>query len=146
MKNIERGAIAAAGLVLISSLSFLGVASAYSLNQSTTGQTPNAVNLPQLPAGTFNLNWAGFFNSLPIQNFIASLKSTNNGVGNASMQSGTPNMTAGTGKMFLQQIDNWTSSHLGFRFSELFGAVLGVLSWILGFAKSIVDWFLSFIR
>jgi hypothetical protein len=134
------------GMALAGTLGLTGIASAYSINQSTTNQATNAINLPQLPAGTFNLDWAGFLNSLPFQNFFASLKSASTSTANNSSQIVTTNTTSGSGKMVLQQIDDWTSVHLGFRFSELFGAVLGALSWVLGFAKGIVDWLLNFLH
>ena len=131
---------------VLSLVGFVGIANAYSVSGSTGASAPAAVNLPQIPAGTFNLNWTNFFNNLPIENFINSLKATGNGAVSNSIQATTPAITTGVGQSILQQIDNWTSTNLGFRFSALFGAVLGVLSWALGLAKTVVDWLLSLIH
>jgi hypothetical protein len=147
MNKIRRGVvIGSVGLVLACSLSFISAANAYSIGNGSTTTMPTGVNLPAIPAGTFNLNWNNFLNSLPIQGFINSLRSNGNTAVNNSIQSLTPNVNTGNGQVIFQQIDSWTSAHLGFRFSELFGAVLGVLSWILGLAKNVVDWLLNLVR
>ena len=127
----------------ISLLGFVNVAYAYPIG-STSAPTPTAVNLPQLPSGTFNLNWDNFLKTLPIQSFIASLEANGNATVNNSIQTVAPSINGDNGHALLQQIDDWTSVKLGFRFSALFGAVLGIMSWVLGLAKSVVDWLLNF--
>ena len=120
-----------------------GVALAYALPQS------GGVELPQAATGTFNVNWQSFVNNLPVQGFINSLQAAgqnivNGNVGNS--EPSNPSVLSETGQQVLQSIDGWSMAHLGFKLSSVFLAILGVFSWILRLAKSIVDWLINFLK
>ena len=134
-------------------LGTVGVAFAYAVpsgeGQATNPISPtsNNVNLPQSSSGTFNLDWSSFINNSPVQGFINSLQSARSGASGVSLSNIAPsNINSAAGQTVLAQIDDWTSGHLGFRFSAFAQTILGILSWVLGLAKTIVDWLIGFLK
>ncbi len=104
-----------------------------------------SISLPQIPAGTFNLNWDNFLNALPFQGFVNSLQGI--GSGNSVIPSPTTFTSAPAGNPnVFGSIDAWTSEHLGFQISGLIMAALGILVWVLGLVKSIVEWLIGLLR
>jgi hypothetical protein len=122
------------------------IAGAYSVSDST--QQSGGVNLPQLPTSAFNINWTDFLNNLPVQSFLSSLESAGqNMLTQTSSPVGGMNFTMpAQGQNVIQQVDAWSTEHLGFRLSALFLAFLNVISWTLGVVKTIVDWLIGFLR
>ena len=104
------------------------------------------VNLPQLPANTFNLNWTSFINTLPGQGFISSLQSAGTTAVQNSIIDTPSTINTASGHAVLQQFDDWTSAHFGFRISVIILAVLNVFLWILALIKAIVDWLIGFLK
>ena len=125
-----------------------GIAGAYAVSDSSAQSSLNFN--ASLPSSSLNLDWNGFWNSLPIQPFWNSLQSA----GNATVQNvqntqthtfALPTANIANGQGIINQIDDWTQQHFGFRISAVLGIFLGLLSWILGLAKNIVDWLLNLI-
>ena len=117
-------------------------------NQPTSQNIDVGITMPQLPSGTLsNLNWQGFINGLPVQNFVNSLQNAKQSIAGSSVPAVIPQtITNAVGQNILGQIDNWTSAHLGFRFSGFAAAALGALSWLLAAAKTGVDWLIGFFK
>ena len=132
----------AAAIILMPS-----VAGAYAVSGGGDISSGGQVNLPQLPPNTFNLNWTNFVNTLPVQGFINSLQSAGTTAVQNSLESAVPTgIDTSAGHAVLQQFDDWTSAHLGFRISVVILAVLNVFSWILALMKTAVDWIIGFLK
>jgi hypothetical protein len=125
------------------------IAGAYALPAGSGQASNNGVTIPQLPAGTFSPDWTSFLNNLPFQGFITSLQSAGQSVMAGSSVSGVglpTSAVSGATQGLLTGLDAWSAAHLGFRFSALLFAILGIFSWVLGIAKSAVDWLIGFLK
>ncbi len=140
MKRV--GVTFALAIVLAGTMS---TAFAYAVPTGTGEAT--GTSLREAPTGTFTIDWNSFLNGLPVESFIQSLQSVGQNVAGSSVKTIVPQaVSSDTAKNMLSPMDDWTSSHLGFRFSSLMNTVLGILSWTLGIAKTIVDWLINFLK
>jgi hypothetical protein len=138
---MRKGIYLSLAAVVLFGLSY-GFAGAYGVSSTDPNIGPN---IPQLPIQNLNSNWANFFQSLPIQNFITSLETA--GGTSINQELTAPQAINGiTPQSIFQVIDNWTTVNLGFRFSSLFAFTLQLIEWVLAIAKAIIDWLLTFVH
>ncbi len=131
----------AAGLSLILMLASARHASAYAI-AGGTAQNP-ATDAGQAVASS-GPAWQDVWSNLPFKNFVRDLMAVSGTqiVASATTQIHipTPDPHAGTLGDLWNKIDSWGAAHVGFRISGVVSAIFGFLSYLLGAAKSAVDW------
>src|SRR5258708_3270104 len=97
------------------------------------------------PQTTTSTNFHNLF--LPFQNFFRSIGSIGNTNVLPAIRSSVPASNFFTTSAWdaFSAFDNWLYGIAGFHISNFLTMILGVLSWVLNYAKGIVDWLLGFL-
>jgi hypothetical protein len=124
---------------------------AYSTAGSETQSTGAALQMPSL--NNINLNWAnGFLNNLsgPFQGFLNTIGSyfssgnpTVNNINKTITNTQIGNTAGWTIGDAFQKFDGWLYGVAGFRMSDFVGMILGVITWALQLARTVINWLLS---
>lgn len=133
-------------LSAVSVLYFLpGAAHAYALQDGAS------TSMPSLSSTSFVDSWNSVLDNIspPFGNFVQSLQSVNSqdfSISNIPSLPSTSSDVPGAIHNAFEAFDAWLYGILGFHISTFVNDFLGVTAWVLGLAKSVVDWMSSVLK